>query len=162
MKNKFFLPAFLLLLSANVLVYCAKEPQTPVGNDTAAEDIVMLDDYTLTEIAADRDGACCVFISSPSHLVKVCGTQENSNNCTPCPGWLTLTGTEGPSNYVDFCFQSTSYFTISHNQNTPITVYVGNTPVSLVAYTIPANSMRRFKSEHENNCAIVAGGSCAN
>lgn len=160
MKNKIFYPAFALLLFANILAFCTKEPETaPV---VAEQEFVEFDDFSAEIGLANDRNNCCVFISSPGNNVKVCGTQENSNACSTCPGWITLTGTEGPSTYVDFCVQSDAYFTISHNQNVPITVYVGNTPVSLVAYTIPANSKRRFKSENANNCAIVAGGSCAN
>lgn len=166
MKKQIFYPAFALLLFANLFVFCTKESSshlTQIATESSESD-ASFDDFSLDlGIAEDRGGsACCVFISSPNCDVKVCGTQENTNTCTPCPGWVTLTGTEGPSNYVDFCLPNSAYFAIKNGASTDCVVWVGNTPVALVAYTIPANSTRRFKSDAGNNCAITAGSSCSN
>ena len=157
MKNRIFYPMLAMLIAANLFVFCTKENGPTPTKDQGLTVVPFVDfDPTAPNEAADRI-SCCVIVNSPNCQLSVCGTQENANTCNSPIGPPILTGTEGPSNYIDFCVNASAQFIVRNANSTACTFWVGNTPVSLTPYTLPAFSSQVFRSYNDQNCAIAAG-----
>lgn len=74
MRNKFLFPILLLVSSALLLVFCAKEPAPEQLPTTVAPE----------ENATER--ASCDVLVKTTCTIKICGTESNLSPCTFCTG----------------------------------------------------------------------------
>lgn len=147
MKNSIFFPALFLLLVANLLVFCTKEP---VQNQT----------FTAIDGQVQDRESCTYKIKASPFPVRVCGTLSNSEQCYSCAG-NPLMGVEtvsvqysgivpvGPGQKLSICN--------GDNGQTQVKILVsGNSQP--VTFTLGPNQKRDVKIDE--NCSVILGESC--
>lgn len=147
MKNSIFFPALFLLLAANVLVFCTKEPVQEQKTQVAGG------------LVADRE-PCTYKIKASPFPVRVCGTLSNSEQCYNCAGGQ-LTGVEtvsvqysgivpaGPGQKLSICN--------GNSGQTQVKILVSGS-TQPVTFNLGPNQKRDVKIEE--NCTVVLGESC--
>lgn len=147
MKKQIFYPAFALLLTANLFVFCGKEPQSE-----------FLEAAPLSTEASGERAPCYYKIYGN---VRVCGTLTSSTNCTSCaPDLASLVGNEsvqtywgsplqvGPGLKLKVCNPSGS------NQSVKIVTSSG----SQVIFQLANGNSRNVKINED--CTITLGTTC--